>query len=272
MKRILALCTLAITLASFPLSMACGAPMTIVFNNGSMVTYDTDEIKSITFSGTSATPVASPYGPPFAIVQPDIMEDFQNGLGNRWDPVAVVGGDLGRFARFESGKLIVNVPQGNSWGKTGIQSKQPIFTVDRSFAAQPGLILIKTDPALTTGFVVTLASSWHNDVWVLQTVWVHVVSATDEGEGSVVFINTQGPEKYGSDGLLPIKPVKAPEWVGLKVYPGKVALQVSGMDSPAVIDMGWISEGTPVYLQVFSHPRAEGGPAAVAIDQIQVGR
>jgi len=272
MKRILALCTLAITLASFPLSMACGAPMTIVFNNGSMVTYDTDEIKSITFSGTSATPVASPYGPPFAIVQPDIMEDFQNGLGNRWDPVAVVGGDLGRFARFESGKLIVNVPQGNSWGKTGIQSKQPIFTVDRSFAAQPGLILIKTDPALTTGFVVTLASSWHNDVWVLQTVWVHVVSATDEGEGSVVFINTHGPEKYGSEGYLPIKPVKAPEWVGFKVYPGKVALQMSGMDSPALIDMGWISEGTPIYLQVFSHPRAEGGPAAVAIDEIQVGR
>ena len=165
MKRILALCTLAITLASFPLSIACGAPMTIVFNNGSMVTYDTDEIKSITFSGTSATPVASPYGPPFTIVQPNIMEDFQNGLGDRWDPVAVVGGDFGRFARFESGKLIVNVPQGNSWGKTGVQSKQPIFTVDRSFAAQPGLILIKTDPTLTTGFVVTLAS-------VAQLVWV----------------------------------------------------------------------------------------------------
>ena len=51
-----------------------------------------------------------------------------------------------------------------------------------------------------------------------------------------------------------------------------MALQVSDMDSPAFIDMGWIGEGTPVYLQIFSHPRAEGGPAAVAIDQIQVGR
>ena len=272
MKRILALCTLAITLASFPLSIVWGAPMTIVFNNGATVTYDTDEIKSITFSSAPTMPASSPSGSPFSIAQPTIVEDFQNGLGDRWDPVAVVGGDFGRFARFDSGRLVVNVPQGNSWGKTGIQSKQPIFTVDRSFAAQPGLILIKTDPTLTTGFVITLASSWHNDVWVLQTVWVHVVSATDEGEGSVGFINTQGSEKYGSDGLLPIKPAKAPEWVGLKVYPGKVALQMSGMDSPAVIDMGWIGEGTPVYLQVFSHPRAEGGPAAVAIDQIQVGK
>jgi len=272
MKRILALCILALTFASFPLSIACGAPMTIVFNNGTTVSYDTDEIKSIVFSGTPTMPEPSLPGSLFSIAQPMMIEDFQNGLGDRWDPVAVVGGDFGRFARFESGRLVVDVPHGNSWGKTGVQSKQPIFTVDRSFAAQPGLILIKTDPTLTTGFVITLASSWHNDVWVLQTVWVHVVSATDEGEGSVVFINTQGPEKYGSDGLLPIKPVKAPEWVGLKVYPGKVALQVSGMDSPAVIDMGWISEGTPVYLQVFSHPRAEGGPAAVAIDQIQVGR
>ncbi|MGI6130960.1 MAG: hypothetical protein ACOYES_03715 [Bacillota bacterium] len=91
------------------------------------------------------------------------------------------------------------MPKGNSWGKTGIQSRQPIFTVDGSFAAQPGLILIRLDP-------------------------------------------------------------------------GKVALQVSGMDDPAVIDMGWIGEGTPVYLQVFSSPEAEGGSAAVSIDRIQVGR
>ena len=272
MKRILALCVLAFTLASFPLSIVCGAPMTIVFNNGATITYDTDEVRSIMFSGTPMMPVASPSGSPFSIAQPAMIEDFDNGLGNRWDPVAVVGGDFGRFARFEQGKLVVNVPRGNSWGKTGIQSGQPIFTVDRSFATQPGLILIKTDPKLTTGFVVTLASAWHNDVWVLQTVWVHIACATDEGEGFVVFINTHGPEKYGSEGYLPIEPTKAPEWVGLKVYPGKVALQVSGMDSPAVVDMGWIGEGTPVYLQIFSHPRAEGGPSAMAIDQIQVGR
>jgi hypothetical protein len=272
MKRTLALCVLALTLASFPVSIVCGAPMTIIFQNGATVTYDTDEIKSITFSGAPMAPAASPSGLPFSIAQPSMTEDFDNGLGNRWDPVAVVGGDFGRFARFESGRLVVNVPQGNSWGKTGIQSRQPVFTVDRSFETQPGLILIKTDPSLTTGFVITLASSWHSDVWVLQTVWVHIACTTDEGEGSVVFINTHGPEKYGSEGYLPITPAKAPEWVGLKVYPGKVALQLSGMDSPAVIDMGWIGEGTPVYLQVFSHPRTEGGPAAVAIDQIQVGR
>ena len=211
MKRILTLCILAFTLASFPLSIVCGAPMTIVFNNGTTVTYDTDEIRSITFSGAPAMPKVSSPGSPFAIAQPTMVESFQNGLGDRWDPVAVVGGDFGRFARFESGKLVVNVPRGNSWGKTGIQSRQPIFTVDRSFETQPGLVLIKTDPALTTGFVVTLASAWHHDVWVLQTVWVHIACATDEGEGSVVFINTHGPEKYGSEGYLPIKPREAPE-------------------------------------------------------------
>ena len=272
MKRILALCVLALTLASFPLSIVCGAPMTIVFNNGATITYDTDEVRSIMFSGTPMMPVASPSGSPFSIAQPAMIEDFDDGLGNRWDPVAVVGGDFGRFARFESGKLVVNVPRGNWWGKTGIQSRQPVFTVDRSFETQPGLVLIKTDPALTTGFVITLAPAWHNDVWVLVTVWVHIVGATDEGEGSVLLINTHGPEKYGSDGILPIQPAKAPEWVGLKVYPGKVALQLSGMDAPVVVDMDWIREATPVYLQIFSHPRAEGGPCAVAIDQIQVGR
>jgi hypothetical protein len=103
-------------------------------------------------------PVKSLSGALFSIAQPTMVEDFQNGLANRWDPVAVVGGDFGRFARFEGGKLVVNVPEGNSWRKTGIQSKQPIFTVERSFEAQPGLILIQTDPKLTTGFVVTLAS------------------------------------------------------------------------------------------------------------------
>ena len=152
MKRILALCILAFTLASFPLSIVCGAPMTIVFRNGTTVTYDTDEIESITFSGAPAIPAASPSGPPFAIAKPPMIEDFDNGLGDRWDPVAVVGGDFGRFARFEQGNSLSTCPAATH-GKTGIQSGQPIFTVDRSFATQPGLILIKTDPKLRPGLV-----------------------------------------------------------------------------------------------------------------------
>ena len=83
MKRILALCVLALTLASFPLSIVCGAPMTIIFQNGATVTYDTDEIKSITFSGAPMAPAASPSGLPFSIAQPSMTEDFDNGLGNR---------------------------------------------------------------------------------------------------------------------------------------------------------------------------------------------
>ncbi len=276
MKRSLCLCLLALTIACIPLATAYGAPMTIVFSDGTTVTYDTDVIKSITFSGAlpaaSASTTAPSQSTPFTISQPQITEGFDSGLGDWWDPVAAVGGDFGRFARFEAGKFVADVPGGNSWGKTGIQSKRPVFTVDRSFETQPGLILIKTVPELTTGFVVALASAWHPDVWVLPTAWVHVTATTPDGEGSVLLINTQGSEKYGSDGYLPIKPDKAPEWIGLKVYPGKVALQVSGMREPIMIDMGWIVDGTPVYLQIFSHPRAENLPAAVAVDMIQVGR
>ena len=86
----------------------------------------------------------------------------------------------------------------------------------------------------------------------------------------MLLINTQGSERRRRR-LPAVKPDRRLSG-GLKVYPGKVALQVSGMREPIMIDMGWIVDGTPVYLQIFSHPRAENLPAAVAVDMIQVGR
>ncbi|MGB4008874.1 MAG: hypothetical protein WBL79_09760, partial [Bacillota bacterium] len=53
---------------------------------------------------------------------------------------------------------------------------------------------------------------------------------------------------------------------------GEGYLPIKPIESPAVIEMGWINEGTSVYLQAFTHPRAKWRPAAIVIDQIQVGR
>ncbi|MEA4882827.1 MAG: hypothetical protein VB144_04025 [Clostridia bacterium] len=167
---------------------------------------------------------------------------------------------------------MVSVPAGNSWGKTGVESKSPVFIVDGSFATRPGLVLVKLDPELTTSYVVALMPTWNYDPWFSRNVWVGASGATDKADGYVNLIDSQGAERYGTDGYLPIKPTHAPAWIGFKVYPGRVEVCVPGMDDPAPMKADWIGEGTPIFLSVFSSAPYESGPTAVAIDEILVGR
>ena len=49
------------------------------------------------------------------------------GLGEVWDKLQAVGGNFDKFARFDRGALVVDVPAGNYWGKTGVLSHERTF-------------------------------------------------------------------------------------------------------------------------------------------------
>ena len=174
----------------------------------------------------------------------DVLDD---GLGANWDPLACVGGDYNRFAAFESGKLVVNVPAGNNWGKTGIMSKKPLFTVDNTMDARPMKIVLDFVPSRTTGYVNALAPVQHVDVWVTQ----------NSGDRS-----DPKEDKDMSE--------QAPARVTLAVKAGAVTAELS--DKSFTPYPSWLKSGTPVYLHIFSHPEGAGGPASFALDAVTVGR
>lgn len=267
------LSTLAALLGVVLLAQAGLAASSIVvtFSDGTKVKaelpQDVSKIRSIAFETTGASVVA-----PSTELKDVVLSDaMDKGLGDTWDALACVGGDFNRFARFQDGRLLVNVPAGNHWGKTGIMSKRPLFTADNTMVANPMRIVLDFDPAATTGWVIALAPVEHNDVWVTQNYWLHWGVASQTGKGFTYSVNTQN----SGDKSVPSEdkdlPSTAPKRVVLSVSPGVVKAQLPG-GKTFTCSLGWLKSGTPVYLHLFSHPENDGGPGGFALDAITVGR
>ncbi|MCX5795936.1 MAG: hypothetical protein NTY77_10615 [Elusimicrobia bacterium] len=237
-------------------SWALASTMTVRLKDGTSTSYDTARIESVTFSESSARRAAAG--------KTLFEESFRSGLGDAWEPVAVVGGDFDRFAKLIPGRLEVAVPEGNHWTKTGIMSKAPFFTVAPYMALSPLKIDLGFDPAKTTGYVIGISEVKDADMWRQQNAWFHFITVSPT-ETSAYLVNTQnGGENYGS-----VKgPAAAPVTVTLSVSPGMLRVETSaGMKLEG--RFSWLKPGVPVYLYVFSHPKDDQGPAAFALESIR---
>lgn len=108
------------------------------------------------------TPVAAP---------PDAQGVIFSGpLGTAWKPLATAGGNFERFARAARDGLVVDVPAGNAWGKTGIVSAAGIVPVPADGTPEGTRLALRFDPAATSSFAVTLAGRADGDEWNSQDV------------------------------------------------------------------------------------------------------
>ncbi len=179
-----------VVLATMP---AASSVMNIWMKDGRKVEYDTAQISSISFTEGEAAGEGDSAA---------FTEDFRGGLSETWDSYGVVGGDFQRFARVESGRLVVRVPEGNSWAKTGIYSKEPFVTISES----PVSVEVELDPKDTTGVCVAFSAAKDHDIWRQQTVWVTWAKVSETG-GSAYFANTQnGSEHFGEIKTGPTAP------------------------------------------------------------------
>jgi len=191
-------------------------------------------------------------------------DEFESGLSPIWEPIQVVGGNFQKFAKIANGKLVVTVPENNSWGKTGIMTKSPAFTVDSGMKDNPLKIVFDFDSKNTTGYVIALSQSKHPDVYGVQNVWFHwgLPSFT---EGIAYILNYQNKSESGGN----VKTAaRAPKTVTMSVRPGNV--EVSASDSTRLsCDISWLKEGVPVYVYIFSHPWNQNGSASFSLESVQ---
>jgi hypothetical protein len=184
-------------------------------------------------------------------------------IGTTWDKLQAVGGDFGRFTRFDGGTLVVDVPAGNSWGKTGIVTREPAFTV----GSQPASVTVRLDPARTTGFCVAFAPRAHQDVWLIQNVWLTWTRPEGAARADVYFGNTQD----GRDGTVSAPlPAAPPAELVFTFEAGRASVRLPDGTTHSIA-VAWLEPGTPVFAHVFSHPAAAGLPAKVAVTGIAVG-
>lgn len=269
--RIMTASILTVALVMIFSGIVLGTTLKITLKDGTVVQYDTSAIKSMEFiEGTASSSSSSVPAQQWVSGTPFIVEEFDGPLGTLWERIEVIGGNFSQFARIENGELTVSVPPGNSWGKTGIMSAAPAFTVDEGMSARPVRILIEFNQEKTENVLIGLAETKHPDMWLLQNVWAAINRNPEANETQFLLLNTQGEPGGNPDAMAPGRP--NPKLILLSVWPGKVEMR--NLETAEAITAGfpWIRVGSPVYFYIFSHPWAEHGPARMSVKSIRFYR
>lgn len=184
-------------------------------------------------------------------------------LGQFWDPIGVVGGDFERFARFDGSGLVVDVPEGNYWGKTGIMAKEPMFTIGRT----PTKVTVGFDPGRTSGVCVAFASIREPDVALTNNAWMSWVR-TDSGSNCWIG-NVQDAWAGRSPGVVMKTGAQISSALVFTLAPGVFTLTSAGGEAQSV-PIAWMQEGMAVYPYVFSCPLDAGLSANFALTAFEI--
>jgi tetratricopeptide (TPR) repeat protein len=187
-----------------------------------------------------------------------------NSLGNSWDKLSAVGGNFDRFARFDGRGLSVDVPAGNSWGKTGLMAKQPMVKLGKT----PVTVTVAVDPARTSGFVVAFAATRHPDVALTNNAWMSWVR-NDKGSGDLWIGNVQDAWAGRNKGVSAPTSGQAPTPFVFTLEPGRMTVRAAGQ-APVSVEIGWLKEGVDLYPHLFTHPTEAGKAASLALTSFAV--
>jgi hypothetical protein len=202
---------------------------------------------------------------------PTIIEEFDTlpTATTQFVPIQAAGGDFAKFATASGGRLVVDVPANNSWGKTGVRSKDPVFEVTDDMAQNPWSVLVELEPTASTGFVVALSPAAADDIWGYGNFWLAWVRHPVAGGTSANIANTQNTADTSK--VLTNTPLTAPGTVAVVARPGQVQACTSsgwGMEG----SYAWMKTGTKVYAYVFAHPYDANMPVKLAVKSVKVIR
>ncbi|MDD5476452.1 MAG: hypothetical protein PHU03_08085 [Syntrophales bacterium] len=110
-----------------------------------------------------------------------------------------------------------------------------------------------------------LSESKTQDLYWAQNVWFHIGRPSVTSTSSDLSNTQNGGENYGSAK----GPAAFPGTVTLTIKPGFVSVETStGIKQEG--KFAWLKPGSSAYLYIFSHPTAEGLPAAFVLEKIRM--
>ena len=199
--------------------------------------------------------------PNFAVASQGVI--FDGSLGGAWQALSNAGGDFNRFAKLENGALLIDVPAGNAWGKTGIWSRAPlVFAKRKGATSERETLRFVFDPAQTTSFVIALGDKDTLDEWSSHTVSFSWSRSLDGTSGTAVVNLRQQPVAGGATGP------EAPGQIEVTVDASGLAtfLLPGGRRFEAVVPEGIPAIGLRIY--ALAHAPGAGNPAKMALKQI----
>lgn len=112
---------------------------------------------------------------------------FDGSLGEQWLELSANGGNFKEFARIEDHMLIVDVPKGNKWGKTGIRSANPLIKMPENEEKFAKKLTFSFDPSRSSDFVFALIpSNWDGNLeWRSHHIRVSLAREEDDKNSSL---------------------------------------------------------------------------------------
>lgn len=210
----------------------------------------------------SEDPSRPPEAPNEATMTAEILFDGQ--MSEFWLPLSTAGGDFSRFARIENGALTVAVPAGNSWGKTGIWSRDTVAMAPS--AEDIATVRFGFDANATTSYVLAFGSADNAEEWEAHEVrfaW----SGDQDGKSGTASLVVRRQEVWS----LQTGP-EPPADVALSIRgDGVVRIELpDGRAMEAVLPGPVPSEGYRLY--VLAHAPAHGLAARMTLRTITIER
>ena len=185
-------------------------------------------------------------------------------LGRQWARYGIAGGDFGRFARLKDGTLVVDVPKGSRWGKTGIRSTERVVKVPAIDGTIATKLTLAIDPSRTSDFVVALIpGDGPQDDWANHDVRVGLATAED-GKSTILYLWIRRGEAM----RIAAAP-KDVERLGIVLRPDGTVLVLGRNDT--VLLQGVLPDDPPpdgYYIYALAHPPKANEPAKMALKSI----
>lgn len=126
--------------------------------------------------------------------QPQLL--FAGELGDQWLELATSGGNYSKFAQIKDKALVVDVPEGNSWGKTGIRSVNELFKFPAQNSAEAIKLKFDVDVEESSDFVYAIIGSNWNGIleWRSHLIRLQVNKNTD-GKTATLSLRIRTVEK-----------------------------------------------------------------------------
>lgn len=225
-----------------------------------------DAIKIYRHKGADVTK----WNPPTNLTR--FIEDFTgNDRNGTWEPLESSGGDYDKFAKYENGAFVVNVPAGNWWGKTGIKIEHFMLPISTQSPDNPYIIEFELDPARSKGFRLCLTDKNNSeDPWNVQSLWTGFSIDEETNKGMCYFDDNPSVANIlekSVDGLPPIPP----SWIRITVKAGWMKVETS-IGQTFEDSFAWCKGGTNLYLYAFSHPYARSQGSSMCLKKITISR
>lgn len=207
-----------------------------------------------------------------AKVIPDINVDsgivlFDGSLGEKWKELAAYGGDFKKFARIENKVLVVDVPEGNKKGKTGIRSAEPLIKFPEKGEKSARKLTFSVDPNRSSDYIIAIIpSDWDGNLeWRSHQIRVGVQTIENSKNSSLtLWIRKAEIMKVHLD-------PESIQQLGIVIRPDRLVLVTDGSDN--ILLQGFLPENLPIFeegyrISVLTRAPKPGMTAKLALKEI----